>query len=147
MKVSHNWATRVYLYGQTLIKSEPHKNLNRCGSKWATKLSHYHLILIWWRHALVAMVRRAPWQRFLLFWDLHSLAFDGVKFEANRSSLKILIFFDFFDDVFTCPALMVVLKIDWMVFLSSTYSGLCPCKIWSQLEHFENIITIFSFLD
>ena len=33
---------------------------------------------------------------------------------------------------------MVVMRIDWMIFLKSTYLGLCSCKISNQLEQFEN---------
>ena len=74
----------------------------------------------------------------VFFYDLHTVVFVRVKFEVNRISLKISNFFDFFDDVIDCPTLVTMERIDWMVFLSSTYLVLCPCKISSRLEHFKN---------
>ena len=50
-------------------------------------------------------------------------------------NLKI---FWFLYDVITCHALIMIMRIDWMIFLWSTYLGLCSCKISSQLEHFKN---------
>ena len=82
----------------------------------------------------------------VFFYDLHTVVFVRVKFEVNRSSLKISIFFDFFDDIIDCPALVTMERIDWMVFLSSTYLVLCPCKISSRLEHFEIFDDVIAWL-